>query len=138
MNSFALDFVARHKSTMHVNFFTLYQLPVPRLTEGNPVYDEMVKRAARLVCVGPEFDALREEIGLEPDQVALNPRERAGLRAELDAIVARWVYGLTKEEFRTILYGVEGDPNSRVFPLVDEKIKMAALAAWDEVGKGPG
>ena len=136
LNSFTVDFIIRQKVSTTVNFFYLYQLPVPRLTEGNPVYEEIVKRAARLVCVGPEFDALREELGLPQNQVALNPRTRAELRAELDAIVARWVYGLNREEFQTILYGVPGEPNSRVFPLVDEGIKMAALAAWEEIGEG--
>ena len=42
--------------------FYLYSLPVPRLTAGNPFFDALVPRAARLTCTRAEFAALWQEV----------------------------------------------------------------------------
>jgi len=54
-----------------------------------------------------------------------DPEERANLRAELDAMVAH-LYGLTEEEFAHVL---------STFPLVDEKVKQAAMREFKEQRK---
>ncbi|RLF96074.1 hypothetical protein DRN52_03035 [Thermococci archaeon] len=44
-----------------MTMFYLYQLPIPRLTSGNWFFDQIVPRAARLICIDEEFAELWEE-----------------------------------------------------------------------------
>ena len=68
-----------------------------------------------------------KSVGLQGHQDgAIDPTERAKLRAELDGLVAH-LYGLSEEEFTHIL---------GTFPLVAEPVKVAALNAWRDVQRG--
>ena len=121
LNSFAVDWVIRMKVTTTLNFFYVYQLPVPRLTEKDPAFAPIVERSARLICTTPQFDDLAKSVGLKNHKDGVtDPASRAKLRAELDAIIAR-LYGLTEEEFAHIL---------STFPLVPPEVKNAALAEY--------
>jgi hypothetical protein len=105
LNSFALDFLIRQKVSATLNFFYMYTLPMPRLAAGNPYFDAIVPRAAKLTCVRSEFaDLWKEVMGEEWDKSkgATDPDERQQLRNEIDAIVAH-LYGLTRDEFDHIL-----------------------------------
>ncbi len=121
LNSFACDFVIRQKVTTHCNIFYIYQLPVPRLTKSDRIFNEIVERAAKLICTTPEFDELAQEVGLNSHQQGVtDDTERAKLRAELDGIIAN-LYGLTEDEFAYIL---------TTFPIVSDTVKQAALSAY--------
>jgi hypothetical protein len=120
LNSFALDWLVRAKVTSHLNFFVVYQLPVPRLTERDAQFKEVADRAARLTCTSAEFDNLARQLGLSKHDA--DSADRIRLRAELDGIIAN-LYGLTEEEFAYIL---------TTFPVVPEATKDAALAAFRE------
>lgn len=124
-NSFVMDWVLRQKVTTTINFFYLYQLPVPRLPADHPAVSSIVMRAAHLTCISSEFDDLAKEIGLKKHQ-PLEPAEHVRLRAELDGLVAH-LYGLTESEFAHIL---------GTFPLVAEPVKVAALNAYRDVERG--
>ena len=124
-NSFVLDWILRQSVTTTLNMFYVYQLPVPRLRLGNRQCESLAKRAARLVCTTPEFDALAKEVGIEHYR-PLEPSERGRLRAEIDGMVAH-LYGLTEIEFAHIL---------GTFPLVEEPVKVAALNAYRDVERG--
>jgi len=124
-NSFVLDWMLRQSVTTTINMFFLYQLPVPRLRSGDRQCDSLAKRAARLICTTPEFDALAREVGLEHHQ-PLNTLERAHLRAELDGLVAH-LYGLNEAEFAHVLGS---------FPLVPEPVKLDAHNAYRRVAQG--
>lgn len=127
LNSFVCDFIIRQKVTAHCNMFYVYQLPVPRLTQGEPYFKEIVERAAKLICTTPEFDDLAQAVGLGSHQNGVtNEVERGKLRAELDGIIAH-LYGLTEEEFAYIL---------TTFPVVPEPVKVAALNAYRDVERG--
>jgi len=127
MNSFVLDWMIRMKVTSTLNFFYLYQLPVPRLTEKDTQFAPIVERAASLICTTPEFDALAKQVGLKSHkQGAADPTERAKLRAELDGLIAH-LYGLTEEEFAHIL---------TTFPLVPDPVTVAARNAYRDVARG--
>lgn len=118
LNSFVCDYEFRMRVTAHLSFFIVYSTPVPRLTHGDKWFDDIVSRAARLICTTPEFDDLAKEVGLGSHKNgATDERERAQLRAELDGIIAN-LYGLTEEEFAYIL---------TTFPLVAQPVKDAAL-----------
>jgi len=61
-NSYIMDYILRQKVTSNVSLFVLYQLPIPRLTAGNPYFDAIVPRAARLTCTRGEFAGLWEAV----------------------------------------------------------------------------
>ena len=84
-NSFVVDFILRMKVTTTLNFFYIYQLPIPRLTAQDSAFAPIVSRAAQLICTAPEFDDLAKEVGLGSHQQGVtDPVQRARLRAELD------------------------------------------------------
>jgi len=127
LNSFVLDFVIRYRVSTTLNMFYLQELPLPRFSPGDPIFDAIVPRAARLTCTRPEFAALWQAVMGEawtPASGATDPTARQRLRDELDALVAH-LYGLTRGEFAHILH---------TFPLLfpDDaagKAKRAALLA---------
>ncbi|HUY31877.1 MAG TPA: DNA methyltransferase [Pirellulales bacterium] len=126
-DSFVFDWLIRTKITNHLNFFYVYQMPVPRLTDSDAVFAPIVERAARLTCTSPEFDALAKEVGLKSHRnTATDAMARGRLRAELDGLVAH-LYGLTEDEFAHIL---------KTFPLVPEPVKVAAHNAYRDVDRG--
>jgi hypothetical protein len=121
-NSFVFDYLLRLRVSANLNFFYIYQMPVPP-TDGR--YAALVERAARLTCTSPEFDRLARAIGIGDHRAgAQAAQERARLRAELDALVAQ-LYGLDEAEFAHVL---------AAFPLVAESVKAAALAAYKNLG----
>ncbi|NEQ41641.1 MAG: ATP-binding protein, partial [Okeania sp. SIO3I5] len=122
-NSFVVDYGIRFRVSANVNFFYVYQLPVPRLTEKDPYFNEIVKRAAKLICTTPEFDQLAKEVGLTSHKKGITDEtKRAKLRAELDGIIAH-LYQLTETEFTHIL---------NTFPLVSKTVKEATIKAYQE------
>jgi hypothetical protein len=114
--------------------FYAYQLPMPRLMPGNPYFDAIVPRVARLTCTRAEFADLWQEVIGEPwneSKGATDPAERQRLRDELDAIVAH-LYGLGRDDFDHIL---------GTFPLVfpdtgEGTSKRAALLATFDAWAG--
>ncbi len=126
-NSFVIDFMLRMKVTTTLNFFYIYQLPVPRLTEKDKAFRPIVERVAKLICTTPEFDELAKEASIGSyKQGVTDAVERRRLRAELDGLVAH-LYGLTEEEFAYIL---------TTFPLVADPVKIAAQNAYRDVERG--
>ena len=120
-NSFIVDYALRSRISANINFFYVYQLPVPRSTSGDTYFWDIVQRAAKLICTAPEFDELAQEVGLNSHREGVTDEtERAQLRAELDGIIAH-LYGLTEAEFAYIL---------TTFPIVPETVKQAALEAY--------
>ncbi|MEH2121037.1 Eco57I restriction-modification methylase domain-containing protein [Nostoc sp.] len=121
LNSFCVDFALRQQVSANINMFYIYQLPVPRLTKNDRNFNDIVQRAAKLICTTPEFDELAQEVGLGSHQQGVTDEtERAKLRAELDGMVAH-LYGLTEDEFSYIL---------TTFPIVNAIVKEAALEAY--------
>ena len=127
VNSFCIDWLVRFKASKHVTLFLMKSLPIPRLTAGNPVFDGLVARAARLVCTRAEFadlwqsvmgtawvapqtpvEATHESPLPSPLQPVIDPAARQQVRNEIDVLVAH-LYELTRAEFEHIL---------RTFPLV--------------------
>lgn len=127
LNSFCVDFALRQMVSANINMFYIYQLPVPRLTAGDTYFNEIVERAAKLICTTPEFDQLAQEVGLGSHKRGVtNEVERGKLRAELDGMIAH-LYGLTEEEFAYIL---------TTFPIVPEPVKVAAINAYRDIERG--
>ena len=127
-DSFVFDWFIRQKITNHLNFFYIFQMPVPRLSTQDRFFEPIVKRAAKLICITPDFDDLANEVGLGSHKNGVtDPRERMHLRAELDGMIAH-LYGLTEEEFAHILF---------TFPLVAEDVKSAAMDQYRKLAPNP-
>jgi hypothetical protein len=123
-NSFVFDRSIRDKVTSHLSFFYVYQNPIPRLKEGDRYFEEIVEKAAKLICVSEEFDELAKEVGIDSHKNGVTEEtERAKIRAKLDAIVAH-LYELNEIEFQHIL---------STFPLVPESVKTATLKAYQNL-----
>ncbi|OXT66077.1 type II DNA modification enzyme [Pseudomonas aeruginosa] len=112
-NSLCLDFLARQKGALNVTLTLVDSLPLPRRYTGSAVEQAIVARAARLSCSGREMAALwaRLPSSLVDLPPADDPETRRLLRAELDVLVARDFFGLTRDEMRYLL-----DPSSVLGP----------------------
>ncbi|MEO8973618.1 MAG: DNA methyltransferase, partial [Ktedonobacteraceae bacterium] len=130
LNSFVIDFFARLRSSLIVTASSLFQVPVPHLRKKDAIFEQIVERVARLVCTSKDFVGLWEDC--IPDSrwslevVAINPVERANIRAELDALIAH-LYDFNEEEFGYILTN---------FPLVPEPIMLATGNAYRDIERG--
>jgi hypothetical protein len=112
-NSFCMDYLARMKATLHVTMTLVDSLPIPRLLRERPHTSRIVELAALLTCTGPEMGGAWDELsrdGWLPARTAtgvvpgiVGEIERAEARAELDAIVARHLFGLSRDELVYVL-----------------------------------
>ena len=127
VNSFVFDFMIRMRVTTTLNFFYLYQMPVPRITAGTSPFSPIVECAARLICTTPEFNDLAKEVGIDGHKEGVtDATKRSQIRAELDGLIAH-LYGLTETEFAHVL---------STFPLVPDPVKVAAQNAYRDVERG--
>ncbi len=112
-NSFAMDFIIRQKVGLTMSYTLLDSMPFPRLPKEHAIARPIVERALRLTCTGTEMVPFWNEMAEEgwcepfesPDDVpgTTDETERLQLRAELDVLVARELYGLTRDEMEYIL-----------------------------------
>ena len=107
-NSLAMDFLVRKKVSLSMSYTIMDSLPFPRDFGATPSSEEIAHRVCSLCAVGPEMAvfremALEEGILASVDHVIEDPARRALIAAEIDVLVARDVYGLTKEEMLYIL-----------------------------------
>jgi len=103
-NSFVFDFLIRTRITMHLNFFYVYQTPVP-ITFNEGVAEEIIKISARLSSVDDRFKEFASVLGVECDPLTM--KERVELTAKLNALMAVH-YGLNREQLEVILQSFEG------------------------------
>jgi hypothetical protein len=97
LNSLVFDWQARRFVDRNLNFFILEGLRLPELTETDVA--SLATLAARLSCPDERFADFAAATGVE---VKLLPDdERAALRAEIDALVAR-AYCLTADELEEV------------------------------------
>lgn len=112
-NSYAIDFVARMKVSLHMTFSILDSLPFPGLERHDPRVSALVSRCLRLSCTGPEMTPFWNQLAADgwvpattsPTQIPgeLEEEARLQIRAEIDATVAHDVFELTRSEVEYIL-----------------------------------
>ncbi|MCI1016447.1 N-6 DNA methylase [Herbaspirillum sp. C7C2] len=108
-NTLAMDFIVRMKVALTMSLSILASLPFPRTVATGSAAARACALAARLSCAGAEMEGLVEELAKTPELAgqditpAHDPAERAQLSAELDIIVARNLFGLTREEVQYLL-----------------------------------
>ena len=143
-NAFVVDFLARQKVTLHMSYTALDSLPFPRSIPAENALGFLLPRVLRLVCTSKEmvvlWNLMTEEgwVHRQSDS-SVSPgvtsdEERKTLRSEIDAYVARDVYGLTRDELAYVL---------DTFPIVEKRdikvfgeyrTKRMILKAFDEAG----
>lgn len=112
-NSYAMDFLARKKISLSMSYTLVDSLPFPRLGRDDPRARALVERCARLSCTGREMDTFWDRLandGWVPQRASsaelpgeLDEEFRLQLHAEIDAIVARDLFELTRNEVEYIL-----------------------------------
>ena len=103
-NSFVFDFLIRSRITMHLNFFYVYQTPVPASMDTD-IAKEIVGISARLSSIDDRFKEFASAFGVECGPLSM--KERVELTAKLNALVAKH-YGLNREQLEVILQSFEG------------------------------
>ncbi|MBL9103175.1 MAG: hypothetical protein JNL82_19675 [Myxococcales bacterium] len=111
-NSFTLDFLVRKQIGLKISYTVLDNLPIPRLTLGDPHLRRLAPLVLRLTCTDrdmlPFWDAAAA-VGLVPargpDELPglLDPEARAHALAAVEAIVARDLFGLDAAALAHIL-----------------------------------
>ncbi|HMN15489.1 MAG TPA: N-6 DNA methylase, partial [Bellilinea sp.] len=108
-NSLAMDFLVRMKIALTMSLSLLDTLPFPRVVSRRDETARIAALGARLSCAGPEMAAFLDLLRAD-DQLAefdltpvADPDQRRRLTAEIDARVARNLYGLTRDELAYIL-----------------------------------
>lgn len=109
MNSIPADFLAKKKVALHMSFTVLDSLPLPRIYDASPVHKAIAQRALLLAAVGPEMHDFWLQnaplLELDPrDQFDReDPAWRRKVRSEIDVLVGRDLYGLSKAQMEYIL-----------------------------------
>ena len=99
-NSFVIDFIIRQRISLHATMSHILELPIPRYSEKDPYFSEIVQNVGSLICTSPEFDSLKKELQIKKGVTDLQERER--LMAQISAYTAK-IYDLTKEELEYII-----------------------------------
>jgi hypothetical protein len=114
-NSFVMDAFTRKKlSSPHLTFSLMDSLPFPRPKLDEPWVQQVAPVVLRLVCTAPEMTAYWNAMAQHglcpfvpaeavPPDALLDEASLELARAELDAIVAHDVYGLTRTELSDVL-----------------------------------
>jgi len=144
-NSFAMDWLTRSRlSSPTLSYTVMDNLPFPRFSIEDPLVELLAPLVLRLSCTAPEMTDYWNSMssfgwcdpapaGEAPPAALVEPDERAMARARVDAIVAKLVFGLTREEVAYVL---------DQFPVLEKRDRKAygryvtkdrVLAAFDEV-----
>jgi len=108
-SSFVIDFVVRKKVALTMSYTLMDSLPLPRIYSGSETERAIVTRSLRLAATGSEMRSFWESAAAElaPNDGNVEPTEdihvRRALRAEIDVLVARDVFGLARDEMRYVL-----------------------------------
>jgi hypothetical protein len=112
-NSFSLDFLLRKKIALTVSYTVLDSMPFARLPIEHPTSSRLGPLALKLTCTAPEmadyWNSMAAYDWCEPIPAGTTPPgltdedARASAKAEIDAIVARDIFGLSTDELDAIL-----------------------------------
>ena len=116
-NSLVFDFLLRMRVTMTLNFFYVYQTPVPRDSESKLV--SRIQHVSVLISSQSEkYATFAAFFNIQPRRLTM--KDRVELLAELNALVAKQ-YGLDRDELSTILDSFEGfKEDESILELKDE------------------
>lgn len=107
-NSLAMDFVVRKKVGLKMSFTLVDSLPLPKTFTDTAAELGIARRVLQLSATGPELCKFWMKtaplVGLfETDKPLEAPDERRRAQMEIDVLVARDLFGLTKDEFHYLI-----------------------------------
>lgn len=114
-NSFVMDWLARAKlSSPKLSFTLMDSLPFPRPKLADPWVQQVAPLVLRLVCTAPEMADFWNAMAVHgfcqpipPDTVSaealMDEAQRSAARAEIDAVVAFQVFGLSRQTLDALL-----------------------------------
>jgi hypothetical protein len=108
-NAICMDFIVRKKVALKMSFTLVDSLPLPREFNDRPLERIIASSALRLTAIGPEmaqfWNTTAPMLGLEAgvERPAENLLERERLQVEIYVLVARDLFGITKDEMRYLL-----------------------------------
>ena len=148
-NSFAMDWLARTRLTSaKMSFTILDSLPFPRSDFDDSFVQRVAKLVIRLICTSSEMTPFWNRMadlgfvqpvqeGCVPQEALLDPEERAAVRAELDALVACHVFGLSRDELVYILESFPVLKRRDVRTFGDYRTQILILEKYDQLVKAP-
>jgi hypothetical protein len=146
-NSFAVDFLARKKVSLKMSYTILDSLPFPRLTPDHELTLKLLPLGLRLICTSPEmagfWDAMAEQGWVDPIAEGstppgfTDPELRLDARAQIDAIVAKEIYGLTRDEVDYVLETFRIAKEYDIDKYGDYRTKMLILEHYDAMPSAP-
>jgi len=113
-NSLCVDFLSRKKVSLHMTLDVLKDLPIARLPLGDERLSRLAPLVLRLTCTGPEMTGYWNAMakygwvepvpdGTIPATALVHDEDRAQARAEIDAVVAKHVYAVTRAQLEFII-----------------------------------
>lgn len=152
-NSLVMDFLVRKKVALTMSYTIMDSLPFPRDRQNLPVADAIIRRVLSLCAVGEDMNGVRDdaiEKGIVPPNFLgeENQNLRAKLAAEIDALVARDIFELSKNETLYILNPaniLESSVGAETFKALmnresreygEYRTQRLVLEAWEQLEKG--
>ncbi len=124
LGSVSFDWLARRRVEIHLNYYILNSLPVPRPARSDPRWRRVVELAGRLAAIDERYAAFANEVGVDVGPLASGTK--AAFIAELDAVVAH-LFGLERDELEAMFED---------FPATDAGLspgrRAAILTRFDE------
>jgi hypothetical protein len=121
VNSMIFDFLIRTRISMNLNFFYVYQTPVPSSIDDETA-SQIVQISTRLSSVDERFKDFAQELGVSCGPLTM--KDRVELTAKLNALVARH-YRLSKDQLEIILQSFEGFEE-------DKELEKMKEVTWDD------
>jgi hypothetical protein len=142
-----MDYIVRKKVSLTMSYTIMDSLPFPRLLREDARVAKLMPITLRLICTGPEmtnyWNAMASIAGLPrvPDNTTppgfTDLEERLDARAQLEAIVAREVFGLSRDEVDFILDTFPIVKESDVARYGDYRTKLLVLEYYDAMTPAP-
>ena len=121
LNSLTLNYYIRNKISANLNMFYIYELPIP--SPSDIIKNRIIELSFNLLSaksVTNNYETLRTQLGItKPDNI-----NEVKVRSELEILIARDLFNLTKDEWRyltsTFVYGEDSTTKKEL----DEIISM--------------
>ena len=146
-NSFVMDFLVRKKVSLSMTYTILDSLPFPRFTPDHELTRKLLPLGLRLTCTSPEmagfWDAMAEQGWVDPIAEGstppglTDPELRLDARAQIDAIVAKEIYGLSRDEVDYVLETFRIAKEYDIDKYGDYRTKMLILEHYDAMPSAP-
>lgn len=147
MNSFVFDYIIRQRISMNLNFFYVYQTPIPHYSNINKNVIKIINFSKRLSFTDSRFKQSARL--LDEKNVEISMQERIDLMAQLNALVALH-YSLNKHEYETIVNSFDGfevDPKLKTLEgeikwtdtlirKLNGEVRKLSLKYFDDYSKG--